>query len=224
MIAPVFQSPSVRVFHPSLVGMARAEDRSYSRVGYLFHNVDRSSLAPGDHIYVYRRTWTYSHHGIYVGEHDCDVIHFTGTSDAGCSFVLSKAMSHHDSKLTGPKSSARVQKTLLEDFCDGSEVHLAAYGCPTLTMVLKRSGTCYVQKSRPADEVIARAKYFLEKPNEWPLYNIEHNNCSHFAYYCKTEKRLVSGGISLWRTLNPVSKVWGDVVHGMSANLDTNNE
>ena len=41
----------------------------------LIHTVPRSALRPGDHIYVWRSAWAYTHHGIYVGNDS--VIHFS---------------------------------------------------------------------------------------------------------------------------------------------------
>lgn len=197
------------------------EDDSNERVWYLSHRVSRWELTPGDHIYVYRMAGAYNHHGIYVGEEDCEVIHFSGTSGKA-SFVLNAAMLNVGrfffNKIDGKKSNAKVQKTSLEDFCDGSELRLAAYDCNTLTTVLSRGGTCYVDKSRPADDVIATAKYYLENPESWPKYNVETNNCAHFAYYCKTGKELLFGGVSLHRTLNPFYKIVSDLFHGVTAN------
>ncbi|XP_024021359.1 uncharacterized protein LOC21402649 isoform X2 [Morus notabilis] len=40
----------------------------------LSHEIDRSMLIPGDHIYTYRWGYIYSHHGIYVGGDR--VVHF----------------------------------------------------------------------------------------------------------------------------------------------------
>ncbi|KFK24447.1 hypothetical protein AALP_AAs48179U000200 [Arabis alpina] len=44
-------------------------------MGLLSNKISRDDLKPGDHIYSWRNSYTYSHHGIYVG--DGKVIHFT---------------------------------------------------------------------------------------------------------------------------------------------------
>ncbi|KAK9758095.1 hypothetical protein RND81_01G206400 [Saponaria officinalis] len=44
-------------------------------MGLLSHKVKKEDIQRGDHIYTYRSTYTYSHHGIYVGGNK--VIHFT---------------------------------------------------------------------------------------------------------------------------------------------------
>ncbi|KAI3756315.1 hypothetical protein L1987_56135 [Smallanthus sonchifolius] len=49
-------------------------------MGYLSHRVDPDQLKPGDHIYTWRTAFTYSHHGIYVGENK--VVHFTAPETA----------------------------------------------------------------------------------------------------------------------------------------------
>ena len=47
------------------------------RIGYMTHTMTTKNLKPGDHIYCYRTANLYSHHGIYIGEKDCEVIDFT---------------------------------------------------------------------------------------------------------------------------------------------------
>ena len=53
--------------------MAEADDSS--RVGIMSHAVKKQDLKPGDHIYCHRGIF-YNHHGIYIGEPGCEVIHF----------------------------------------------------------------------------------------------------------------------------------------------------
>ncbi|VVB14730.1 unnamed protein product [Arabis nemorensis] len=48
-------------------------------MGLLSNKICRDDLKPGDHIYTWRTAYTYSHHGIYVG--DGEVIHFTRRGD-----------------------------------------------------------------------------------------------------------------------------------------------
>ena len=50
------------------------------RIGYITHTMTPKDLKPGDHIYCYRAANIYSHHGIYIGENDCEVIHFSSSN------------------------------------------------------------------------------------------------------------------------------------------------
>lgn len=183
-----------------------AEDDSRRRVGFFSHKVARP--VPGDHIYVHRALSLNTHHGIFVGEPDCEVIHLSSVdSSKKTSFVM-----------MGRKSAnAQVQKSSLSSFCDDSGPRLVAYGCDALSKVVKRSGTCYVDKSRSADRVIATAKYYLRNPDEWPDYNVDSGN---FAYYCKTGKDLTFGGVSRARTLIPSVGVVSDIAHSVAAKRD----
>ena len=73
------------------------EDDSVERVGYIFHYISEEKLKPGDHIYC--RRLGYSHHGIYIGEPDCEVIHFSG-GKKGSSLKISSSPSETDSRST----------------------------------------------------------------------------------------------------------------------------
>lgn len=180
------------------MGASESTDDSSSRAGLVFHDVSESELKPGDHIYVYR--WMmYSHHGIYVG--NGKVIHFSGKDDS----------------IFEGKSSAMVKKTSLSDFCKGSEIRLAAYDCWRMTKIMKRAATCFVEKSRPAEQVIATAYKYLNNPETWPKYDVDENNCADFAYFCKTGKHLDFGGISRIRFLFPGSGYFFDTVHAATA-------
>lgn len=74
-----------------------SEDDSVERVGYIFHYISEENLKPGDHIYC--RRLGYSHHGIYIGEDDCEVIHFSG-GKKGSSLKISSSPSENDSRST----------------------------------------------------------------------------------------------------------------------------
>lgn len=75
-----------------------SEDDSVERVGYIFHYISEENLKPGDHIYC-RRLLGYSHHGIYIGEPNCEVIHFSG-GKKGSSLKISSSPSEIDSRST----------------------------------------------------------------------------------------------------------------------------
>ena len=139
-----------------------ASDDSDCRVGIFSHAVDKKDLKHGDHIYTYRLG--YSHHGIYVGSDSYDVIHVSGKT----------------------KASAQVKSCDLKEFLCGCQLRLVAYSSSEARRKYKMNSTCYCTKSRPASEVVATAKHYLEHPNEWGEYNLVRNNCEHFAFYCKT--------------------------------------
>ena len=145
--------------------MDNSEDNSKDRVGYFSHAIDRSNLKRGDHIYVYNSWLMYSHHGIYIGNDR--VIHFSGGEQ---------------SKI----SAAMVQECSLDEFLNGNQLRLVAYGVGFLSPMMKKSGTCHTKKSRSVKEVLETAENFLKNPQDWGSYNVLTNNCEHFAYNCKT--------------------------------------
>ena len=192
----------------AVVGRSRSEqeDDSYQRGGYFSNAVDKSRLKPGDHIYVYRHLRAYTHHGIYVGERRCEVIHFS---------TVCKGETCGKLQVTG-KLVAKVQKTSLKKFClDGSAVRLITYGCSSWLKPIWIDKSGFVPKSKPAEQVIRVAKYFLKNPNEWKKYHVETNNCNHFAYFCKTGEWLNAGGEGLLRNLFPPIAFIDDVYHAM---------
>lgn len=147
-------------------------DNSSHRVNLFSHAVSKNQLEPGDHIYAYRAP-VYRHHGIYIGEEDCEVIHFSGVS----------------------KSEARVRSCTLQKFCDGKQLRLVAYGQFIPLKALKRSDSCHILKSDPVQTVLQRAKQIRKNPHMWANYNLLFNNCEHFAVYCKTGRKYSSQSI-----------------------------
>ncbi len=145
-------------------------DDSKHRVG-LFHSVTEDDLQPGDHVYAYRSVGLYSHHGIYTGEEEEELIHFSGEQNS--------------------KRCARIRADTVEEFLQGSTLRLVAYDVGGGAKVFKRSGSVHTMKSRPAEEVVATAKHYLQKPLEWKEYHLLFNNCEDFAVYCKTGKTTV---------------------------------
>ena len=142
-------------------------DNSNDRVGYFSHAIDRLDLQPGDHIYVWRQLGTYSHHGIYT--RSGKVIHLSGARGQSKS-----------------KSTARVRESTLDEFLDGNQLRLVAYGVKSSTREIKRKGTCHVRSSRSVEKILETAEYYLQNPHQWDSYHLINNNCEHFAYYCKT--------------------------------------
>ena len=100
-------------------------------------------MATADHIFCHRRGYT--HHGIDLG--DGTVIHYTGEP--------------------GKKANAAIQRTPIDHFKKGCELHVQPYGiCDS------------------AEVVIARARSRLSENK----YHLVFNNCEHFAVWCKTGK------------------------------------
>ncbi len=120
---------------------AYVDDNSRQRVGYLFHSVTEDDLQPGDHIYAYRNFELNRHTEIYTGEEEEEVIHFSAGEQES-------------------KRSASIRALTVEEFLQGSTLRLVAYGVDPCTEGFKRSGSVHTMKSRPAEEVIATAKYY----------------------------------------------------------------
>ena len=161
-------------------------DDSKNRVGYLSHAIERSALKKGDHIYV-RRFPFYTHHGIYIGaDPQHEVIHLSGRSRS-------------------KKSDAKVRTCTLDEFFDGGQLRLVAYGVSYLTRFIKISGTCHSSDCRTAEHVLKTVLFYNADATEtWGEYDLLVNNCEHFSYYCKTWKNIsaqVEGTASLLTSL-----------------------
>ena len=118
------------------------------------HAIDKEHLKPGDQIYCFRNFC--SHHGIYVGEPDCEVIHFSGASP--------------------------INSTTLAEFLNGSTLRLVAYGYSGIKHVFAVISSHYV-KAMPLSETIKLAKHFLDHPEEWSKYHLKNNNSETFACF-----------------------------------------
>ena len=159
---------------------------SDDRVGYISHRVSKDQLHPGDHIYVWRSIFIYSHHGIYTGKEGQEVIH----SSADQRMSLSES-----------KKSAIIRSTTVKEFCDGSKLRLTSYGVSKYTKSVKAPGSCYCTLSGPSDEVIERAESNLKNPDKWGHYDLLENNCEHFAFYCKTGTSNFEGQAELVKSI-----------------------
>lgn len=145
------------------------KDDSKERAGLLIHTVSKDALKPGDHIYVYRvLPLPYAHHGIYIGEPGMEVIHFCGEKRTG---------------------NAQIQSCTLKEFTKYCIfVHLVAYDASPFATLIKTTFSYNQRKSRPAEDVVETAKYYLENPQEYRRYHLFFNNCETFAIYCKADK------------------------------------
>ncbi|CAO2831231.1 unnamed protein product [Amaranthus hypochondriacus] len=131
-----------------------------------------NELKPGDHIYSYRKAYTYCHHGIFEG--NGMVIHFTGNMVEGSSLAsLSSSSSHPKtcSKCGYQTDIMGVIRTCFDCFLNGStNLYLYEYN-----------------KCDPPEQVVNRALYLHGKQKGFGDYSLTKNNCEDFAIYCKTE-------------------------------------
>lgn len=151
------------------------KDDSKHRVRLFSHVIERDKLKPGDHVYVYRASGTYQHHGIYIGKRDMEIVHYTGIA-------------------TKSKSTAQIRVATLDEFLYDGELHLVSYGNDWLTESVKIAGTSHTMVSKPVSEVIATAERYAQDPNSWGEYNLITNNCEQFAICCKTGDKLTFVG------------------------------
>ena len=194
--------------------MAEASDDSLARVGYIFHYISEKDLKPGDHIYCYRLGLAYTHHGIYIGERGCEVIH-----------VVDRTVTSNDSsfkslaKLSNSTQKYKDEKTLQEKLAKLRNERGSSYEIGKITNELKKLREIRVEsatlaefcngdwvrlvaynctnpfktnqskhmvKAMPPKETIKLAKHFLDHPEEWPQFHIIEWNCEKFACFCKT--------------------------------------
>ena len=180
---------------------APATDDSKRRAGLVFHMVSKNRLKPGDHIYAYRFPIPYAHHGIYIGEPDTEVIHFCGPKG-------------------GKKKDVTIRSCTLEEFMGVSVfIHLVAYDASPLATFTKTTLSYNQRKSRPAEEVIEKAKYYLEHPEEYTKYNLFRNNCETFVIYCKVG-RAGFKSIPILSVLDDCA-AWADNARPQSPRRDT---
>lgn len=161
----------------------------------LFSNkIARDELKPGDHIYSWRHSYLYAHHGIYVGNEN--VIHFTrgagqeiGTGTVLDKFLFSSSPSNPSDtpcpRCGDQSKDGGVISSCLECFLSEGELYQFQYGVtPAVFLAKARGGTCTLARSDPPEDAIHRAEYLLQ--NGFGVYNIFKNNCEDFAIYCKT--------------------------------------
>ncbi|KAJ6831433.1 uncharacterized protein M6B38_348910 [Iris pallida] len=163
-------------------------------MGLLSNWVKRTEIEAGDHIYTWRAVYTYSHHGIYVG--DEKVVHFTRKNEASSGFTSWSPSSSSSSSAKFPsaclfpdcgfqKPDSGVMFSCLDCFLDNGSLHKYMYGVSRYMILAKiRGGTCTTAKSDPPQAVIDRAMFLLE--NGFGNYDLFGNNCEDFALYCKT--------------------------------------
>ena len=94
------------------------------------HSVSPLSLKPGDHVYVYRLLYTYSHHGIVVKAGTCEneiqIVHFDmqGVRISTLSNFISNSTSTQDSEVVeGPQE--QVAEGAQEQVAEGPQEQVA---------------------------------------------------------------------------------------------------
>ncbi len=139
------------------------------------HAVPPGELSVGDHVYVHRTAYTYTHHGILVrGGPDSEsarVVHFTGEPGTRRSM-----------------RDANVAETTLREFlgdkASDDDLRVAAYNCSRWNKLWKRSGTVYDLESVSPEETVSRARGKVGKMGG--KYSLLFDNCEHFATWCKS--------------------------------------
>ncbi|XP_059457960.1 uncharacterized protein LOC132187613 [Corylus avellana] len=168
-------------------------------MGVLNNAVERSEIKPGDHIYTYRAAFTYTHHGIFVG--DNKVVHFSPDTNSNSStWICSDSSlcnksgvicsSYPECGFRQPNSG--VLRSCLDCFLGSGSLYRFEYGVTrTFFFAQVRGGTCSIAKSDPPEQVIHRALYLLQYG--FGNYEVLSNNCEDFALYCKTGLQVVGG-------------------------------
>ncbi|XP_050386525.1 protein LEAD-SENSITIVE 1-like [Argentina anserina] len=182
---------------------------------HITNKIDRESLKHGDHIYAYRKCYTYSHHGIFV-EGDT-VIHFNMTQEAEASGAKPCKQCGVDKKhLRG------VVKSCVDCFLKGSSLRRYGYGVRPERYIGSRAGTCTTGRADPPEVTISRANDLFDKKAGFGDYDLFQNNCEAFAVLCKTGKRVSDQAgtaklmirackdLELGRLLRDVSVHYGD--------------
>eukprot|EP01018_Ginkgo_biloba_P012700 Gb_09993 [translate_table: standard] len=161
-------------------------------MGLFSNRIDRKGLKAGDHVYSWRRAYTYAHHGIYVG--DNKVVHFTRGrgQDIGIGIFadafISSSMPKNCPRCPDcgfQREDSGVILSCLDCFLAEGSLYRFEYGVsPAVFLAKARGGTCTLAGSDPPETVIHRAMYLLQ--NGFGNYHTFENNCEDFAIYCKT--------------------------------------
>lgn len=123
--------------------------------------------------------------GIYIG--DGKVIHNMGKNGSG------KKKACKSRPQCGYDGRGGLVETCVEcfratsGFLTGTKLYLFLYGVPKLECEIRLRAYCSPKQSKPADEVVAKAKEMLEsKKQGGTRYGFFFNNCEDFATLCKT--------------------------------------
>ncbi|KAL3812930.1 hypothetical protein ACJIZ3_014198 [Penstemon smallii] len=186
-------------------------------MGLLSHRVERSDIVAGDHIYSWRTSFLYSHHGIFFGENI--VIHFTNddptiksksndrssfitctsstpsiTCTSTCAITKLQTTCSYPKYCGFRKQDSGVKISCLDCFLGNGSLYLYQYDVAWYYLIAKiRGGTCTTAKSDPPEIVFRRAMYLL-LDHGFGEFDLLENNCEDFALYCKTGRLLYSRG------------------------------
>ncbi|KAK6925251.1 LRAT domain [Dillenia turbinata] len=125
------------------------------------------------------------------------VIHYTRTEPGNRELIKAGSSSSPATSTPCPKCNFQsnihrgVVKACTDCFLSGhdDQVRLFEYGVSDLKSVFRRPGTCSTSDERTDDEAAVRRAYHLLLTNGFGGYNLFHNNCEDFAYYCVTGRR-----------------------------------
>ncbi|KAK6936422.1 LRAT domain [Dillenia turbinata] len=170
------------------------------------NKIKENELTPGDHIYSYRRAYSFSHHGIFVG--DGSVIHYTGTDEDRPSFNI-KGLCRRNCGFD-PNGNHGVVLSCLDCFLSDHSLYRYEYEVSETWFALKRSGSCTTRPSDPPEDVLKRA-YLLLNEKGFGNYNLFENNSENFATFCKTGQGISSQMESVTRIV--VNSAAGIVFH-----------
>lgn len=170
-------------------------------MGLFSNKVDRSQLSVGDHVYSWRRGYTYAHHGVYVEGNK--VVHFTRGSgqEIGTRTILDMFVSSSIPTRSlicldcgFERENSGVTLSCLDCFLAGGNLYRFEYGVSAAVFLAKaRGGTCTLAESDPLETVNHRAMYLLQ--NGFGNYDIFENNCEDFAIFCKTGLLVEKSGL-----------------------------
>jgi len=170
-------------------------------MGLFSNKVDRSQLSVGDHVYSWRRGYTYAHHGVYVEGNK--VVHFTRGSgqELGTRTILDMFVSSSIPTRSlicldcgFKRENSGVTLSCLDCFLAGGNLYRFEYGVSAAKFLAKaRGGTCTLAESDPLETVNYRAMYLLQ--NGFGNYDIFDNNCEDFAIFCKTGLLVEKSGL-----------------------------
>jgi len=157
--------------------------------------VGRGQLRPGDHIYAWRvvsikgeKVRLFSHHGIYESEDK--VIELTASITAEPCSKTAEPCPRCRRPREANKHGGGVAVRCLNCFLGGNELCLFAYGVPKWfyddSCSLIRQLTCSMEAQDPPETTLCRANKLLLNNDPLCKYHLLHNNCFHFAFYCKT--------------------------------------
>ncbi|GKV00274.1 hypothetical protein SLEP1_g12991 [Rubroshorea leprosula] len=165
-------------------------------MGLLSQEISRAELKPGDHIYSWRTSYIYAHHGIYVGEGN--VIQFTNKAGAGSGTPIDSAISSSPASAATGNPCPRcgyhsglsgVISSCVDCFVADGHLCLFEYDVSIPYFLAKvRGGTCTIASSDSPAVVLERAGDLLKKG--FGVYGLFRKNCEDFAIYCKTGKFL----------------------------------